>query len=242
MTRITYHVSRITFLWFVTVLSLYPACTLSPRTVAFAWDGETFRQREASGVTVPAPEPVQQADLDGDGALETVELQWGKLRLIDDGQTAWRSDPAWTVTRFALTDVDNDDALDIFFTVWKPDEAGVPRCHPFIYGWRRDAWRPVWFGSAVADPIADFVVGDVDGDGRNELVVLEGLYGQDLDAPGYLPSPSNIAPPQSPPLRQGGGCGPGLPPPSQRGRAGVGAPSRGIFVLRGAPRAWATAP
>ncbi|MBU0494986.1 MAG: hypothetical protein KKA73_16245 [Chloroflexi bacterium] len=153
------------------------ACPPPTRTIAFTWDGETFRRRETPGVTAPAPQDVQQADLDGDGALETVELQWNKLRLVDDGQTAWRSDPAWTVTRFALTDIDNGGAPDIFFTVWKPDEAGALRCHPFIYGWDRDAWRPRWFGSAVADPIADFVVGDVDGDGRNELVVLEARYG-----------------------------------------------------------------
>jgi len=166
----------------IALIGLATVCPAPLRTVAFAWDGETFRQQDAPGVAIPPPETVQQADLDGDGVAETVELQNGVLRLTDNGQVAWQSDPTWTVTRFALTDIDNDGALDIFFVLWKPDQEPVfwkktgsypRRCHPFIYGWRREAWRPLWFGSAVADPILDFVVGDVDGDGRNELAVLE---------------------------------------------------------------------
>jgi hypothetical protein len=157
----------------------------SPRTVAFVWDDEAFYRQPVPSVTIPAPRAVQQADLDGDGALEAVELRDGVLRLTDDGQLAWQSDLAWTVMRFALTDIDHDGTPDIFFTLWKPDEVGVLRSHPFIYGWRRDAWRPLWFGSAVADPIRDFVVGDVDGDGRNELMVLEGLYGEPHDTPAH---------------------------------------------------------
>lgn len=163
------------------------------QTVAFVWDGEVFHQQAVSDVAISPPQTKQQADLDGDGATETVELQWGELRLVDGGQTAWQSDPAWSVTRFCLTDVDNDGVLDIFFVLWKPDEAGVARCHPFIYGWRRDAWRPVWMGSAVADPIAEFVVGDVDGDGRNELVVLEGRYGDPAEGTRRSVGPQYVA-------------------------------------------------
>ena len=75
------------------------ALAASPRTVAFVWDGEAFHRQPVPSVTIPAPRAVQQADLDGDGALEAVELQDGVLRLTDDGQIAWQSDPAWTGSR-----------------------------------------------------------------------------------------------------------------------------------------------
>jgi hypothetical protein len=49
----------------------------------------------------------------------------------------------------------------------------MPRSHPFIIGYREGAYRILWGGSAVADPIHEVELGDVDGDGVQELVVLE---------------------------------------------------------------------
>jgi hypothetical protein len=49
----------------------------------------------------------------------------------------------------------------------------VPRSHPFIIGYREGAYRILWGGSAVADPIHEAELGDVDGDGVQELIVLE---------------------------------------------------------------------
>ncbi len=92
----------------IVLAGLATACPAPPRTVAFVWDGEAFRRQDAPGVAIPPPETTQRADLDGDGAPETVELRDGVLRLIKNSQIAWQSDPAWTVTRFALTDVDHD--------------------------------------------------------------------------------------------------------------------------------------
>ena len=45
----------------------------------------------------------------------------------------------------------------------------------------------MWCSSPIADPIREMAVGDVDADGDNELVVLEGNYADTPDAPaGHL--------------------------------------------------------
>jgi hypothetical protein len=49
----------------------------------------------------------------------------------------------------------------------------VPRSQPFVVGYRRGAYRLLWAGSAVADPIREVELGDVDVDGVQEMVVLE---------------------------------------------------------------------
>lgn len=40
----------------------------------------------------------------------------------------------------------------------------------------RHGYRELWAGSALAVPILQIAAGDVDGDGRRELVALEGDY------------------------------------------------------------------
>ena len=91
----------------------------------------------------------------------------------------WQTKPGWQVQQYTFGDADEDGRPELMFTMWKndgKDDAGQYRSHPFVYGWRRDAFRPVWAGSALADPIREFALSDFDHDGHNELVVLEGNY------------------------------------------------------------------
>jgi hypothetical protein len=48
------------------------------------------------------------------------------------------------------------------------------RSRPFVVGYRGGDYRTLWGGSAVTDPIHEVELGDVDGDGAEELIVLEG--------------------------------------------------------------------
>jgi hypothetical protein len=50
----------------------------------------------------------------------------------------------------------------------------VPRSHPFIIGHRGGRYTLLWGGSAVALPIHELEVGNVTGNGMDNLVVLEG--------------------------------------------------------------------
>jgi hypothetical protein len=100
------------------------------------------------------------------------------------------------VRQLLVADVNKDGKQEAAFVLWKPfrlepeiiyDTFGFPslweegslRNHLFIYGWRDAAWQHLWCSSPVADPILQLDAADVDGDGDNELVVLEGSY----DAP-----------------------------------------------------------
>lgn len=140
-------------------------------------------------------------------SLERIQLDHHSLKVWrPDAQNhwhiIWQSPPDWTVMQFTFADADNDARPEIMFTLWKNtgwDDAGVYRNHPFIYGWRNvtdshthqqsPAIRPVWAGSALAEPFREFAVTDfkegtadpLDG-AKNQLAILEGNYGEDRTA------------------------------------------------------------
>ncbi len=123
---------------------------------------------------------------------QRIELKNGKLRVWrpdtngENWQVIWESKFGWQVEQFTFGDADEDGRPELMFSMWKNDgwdDAGEYRSHPFVYGWRRGAFRPVWAGSVLSDPIREFALSDFDADGRNELLVLEGKYEDERHAP-----------------------------------------------------------
>lgn len=112
-------------------------------------------------------------DLTGDGSPETVLREGKSLRILQGDVEIWRSDPAWRVVDAALGDPNNDGRYEILAALWKPDDAGVLASHPFIIGHRGGTVKVIWGGSAVAHGIHEVALADVDGDGMEELLVLE---------------------------------------------------------------------
>lgn len=112
-------------------------------------------------------------DLTGDGVPEQVRLVDGRLTVSGNGVPDWHGLPEWRVVDLALGDPNDDGRGEVVLALWKDDAEGVPRSHPFIVGYRGGAYRILWGGSAVADPILELELGDLDGDGVQELVVLE---------------------------------------------------------------------
>ena len=108
--------------------------------------------------------------------------------------------PTWHVTAAVLADVTGDGISEWVLLVWRPwrdwptqrwssapspiagfhDTAG-DSCHLILLD-PRDG-REIWAGSALPTPLLALVVGDVDGDGREEVVTLEGEYGTGRDGP-----------------------------------------------------------
>jgi hypothetical protein len=170
------------------------APTVDPAWVAFScWGVEGCRPASISQqveIASPRGRPEETTIDDED---RTIVLEGGSLTVLRQGEEVWSSDPAWDVRQLLLADVNNDGKREVAFVLWKPfrlepaiiyDTFGFPslwkdgslRNHLFIYGWRDAAWRHLWCSSPVADPIVELAAADVDGDGANELVVLEESY------------------------------------------------------------------
>jgi hypothetical protein len=167
------------------------------------WVAFSFREGE-EGYAPVSVDPLievaaQGASLQDTALLDeqtTLVLEGGNLTVLHDDQDIWSSDPSWNVSQLLVADVNNDGQQEVVFVLWKPfrlepaiiyDTFGFPslweegslRNHLFVYGWRDAAWQHLWCSSPVADPIMELAAADADGDGANELVVLEGSY----DAP-----------------------------------------------------------
>jgi poly-gamma-glutamate synthesis protein (capsule biosynthesis protein) len=131
-------------------------------------------------------------DLAGDGLAEQVRRQGEQVIVYAPtgepasdsaattaGQTElWRSPAEWRVADVALGDPNDDGRGELFLALWKPDKDGTLRSHPFIIGYREGIYRTLWGGSAVADPLREVELADPDGDGTQELIVLEEGQGE----------------------------------------------------------------
>jgi len=108
---------------------------------------------------------------------------------------------AWHVTASVLADVTGDDVPEWALLVWRPwqdwpiqrwssapspiagyHDASGESCHLILID-PLDG-REIWAGSALPVPLLALAVEDVDGDGRNEVMALEGSYADGRDGPG----------------------------------------------------------
>lgn len=159
--------------------ALRPAEALA--TAAWRWQGEA-----AAPISPPAGEGLRptptafSADLRGDGHPLWVTLD--SRGIVEVRETAsraskllWQNEsPAWQVRRIATGDADGDGRADLLLALWKPDAQGVLRSYPFLVGYRGGAFRVIWGGSPTPMGLQDVRVGDIDGDGDDEVVLLEG--------------------------------------------------------------------
>jgi hypothetical protein len=141
----------------------------------------------ASGTCIPVKARLTQqdgilrgsaVDLTGDGVPERVQMDADNVVIssqddvVAPGDRLWRGLPEWHVVDVAAGDPNDDGRAELMLALLKPDQDGVMRSHPFILGFREGAYRVLWGGSAVSEPIHEIELGDVDGDGVQELIVL----------------------------------------------------------------------
>jgi hypothetical protein len=139
----------------------------------FACNGQGCRASEVLQTPKTGLFRAGALDLTGDGVLERVQRVGEQVVVYHKGSEVWRSPPSWRVVDLALGDPNDDGRGELLLALWRPDAEGVPRSQPFVVGYRRGAYRLLWAGSAVADPIREVELGDVDGDRVEELIVLE---------------------------------------------------------------------
>jgi hypothetical protein len=77
------------------------------------------------------------------------------------------------VVDLALGDPNDDGRGELLLALWRPDPAGYQRSQPYIAGFRGGAYKVLWGGRPLVYPLREVELGDVDDDGRQELVVRE---------------------------------------------------------------------
>ena len=148
---------------------------------AWSWDGGAAREVPIpAGTRLAARARRLPVDLRGDGRPLWASLDERGMVELRDGPDAaspvvWRNEAAdWRVTRIDAGDLDGDGRIELLLLLWRHEEDGRLGSHPFLVGWRGGRYRVLWGGSATATYMQDVAVADLDGDGRQELVVLEG--------------------------------------------------------------------
>lgn len=145
----------------------------SQSTTGFVCDSATCQQCTLSESAQGGVFVTGQSDLTGDGKPETVSLTDGTIHITQAGKIVWTSPSEWQVLDLALGDPNDDGRAELLVSLRKADPDGLQRSHPFIVGYRGGMYKLLWGGSALSTPITEVELGDVDGDGSDELVVLE---------------------------------------------------------------------
>ena len=188
---------------YILVIALLALSLLSPvRLEAWSYASGQFKPATLPAQGQPLVSP-HQADLDNDGLLEKLALADRRALIVSSGKTIWTSPDGWQVVQASFTDLNHDGRPEVALLVWRsfqpwPIDRYLPHggrirdfhnsddlsCHLVLIGWQRGAYRELWAGSALADPIRSLTAADVDGDGRQELLALESRYND----PFYVPS------------------------------------------------------
>lgn len=136
------------------------------------------------------------ADLDGDGKPECLVLAEDVLKITNcGGEVFWQSPASWLVKEAQITDLNRNGTPEATLVVWRPfqpwpidrflpsggrikdfhDQNGMS-CHVILIGWARQGYNELWAGSALIRPVSQLLAVDLDGDGQQEMVALEGIY------------------------------------------------------------------
>jgi hypothetical protein len=146
-----------------------------PPRLGFLCDGSTCSPADAPQAGQTGLFYAGQIDLTGDGRPETVRREGSRVTVYEAGTLAWCSPEGWQVVDAALGDPNDDGRYEIMLALWQKDGAGYLRSQPYIVGYRGGEYTLLWGGRPVVNPIQEVEVGDVDGDGMDELVVVEEL-------------------------------------------------------------------
>jgi len=159
-----------------------PDQSAAPSLFRFQAERLSSAQAPVSEAPIVASSQILSASLDlhGNGSQLLIELSEAGLAQLHAGphtsdEVVWHNEELnWYISQVAPGDADNDGRYEFLLIVWKPDERGVLSCHPFLLGWRGGRYRIIWGGSALARPIQAALIADSDGDGNNELLVIDG--------------------------------------------------------------------
>jgi hypothetical protein len=96
-------------------------------------------------------------------------------RMTDRLNPVYSKDMAhYSPWRIQTADVDGDGVREISIGVYKTARFHpVMAKRPFIYNWDGGGLRPKWLGSRLSRPFTEYGFGDLDGDGKDEIIAVE---------------------------------------------------------------------
>jgi poly-gamma-glutamate synthesis protein (capsule biosynthesis protein) len=112
-------------------------------------------------------------DLTGDGMDEIIRRAGERVTIYQEGTAVFTTPPEWRVVDAALGDPNDDGRSEMLLAIWQTDAAGHERSQPYIVGYRGGEYKLIWGGRPLARPISEVELGDVDGDGKQELISIE---------------------------------------------------------------------
>lgn len=145
----------------------------SERTLGFTCTRQTCQAMTRTPPTSCDGFVEDEIDLTGDGISEQIRRTGKSVCIFQDNTEVWCSPYEWQVVDFALGDPNDDGRYEILLAFWEENAQGVLHSQPFIVGYREGQYRTVWGGSPVSEPIHEVALGDVDGDGTQNLVLLD---------------------------------------------------------------------
>ena len=169
----------------------------------YYWEGE-MKENSLPTIYLEKNEPsnilkIERADMNKNSILEKYSLEKGKMTIEEDLKVIWRSPDDWWVDDFIIADSNNDGNLNLNISFWRKGSFGSSRPfwieddekvgnHFFIYDLNENDLNLVWGSSNLSAPNCEFKFADIDGDGKNELIVIEGDYKE-----GYLCKGKHLA-------------------------------------------------
>lgn len=166
------------------------------KQIAYCWRNNIFEENSRPAVYSGNPgsngviAKQENADLNNNSFPEEYNLKNGRLTILEDRKIIWQSPDNWWIDNFIIADLNNDGVLDINLSVWKPGNFGMSRPfwikendtavknHFFIFDLNNAKVKEVWSSSNLTAPNCEFEIDDVDNDGKNDLIVIEGDYSQ----------------------------------------------------------------
>jgi hypothetical protein len=228
--------------------ALPPGCALVWALATGACAGPTVR--EAAVAVAPAPDPAEslRVDLDGDGRPDWVDVYRSRdgqrgllaLRRAEGEPAVSRLYPLWAAYAGHLG---RDGREQVVLGAWsrtRRHDEQEPHRTIWVVGWRGDRFVDLWRGSALARPLRDFRVADLDGDGIDELLALESRRGGGCMATAYAWTGFGFRGLARVPLDCTAAqfCGGAVDPPAGAGLCPAGGAPRRRAVLHGDRLGW----
>jgi len=181
------------------LIALFALITISPAPFQLWKVQERFSLADSqvfSHWQIIHPNPLTSFDFGS--AQDCFKSAKDSVKIVDcqNGEyIKWQNPSSWKVTEAIAADLNRDGKNELVMVVWRPhkvwpidsflpsggriadfhDRSGSS-CHLILVGWDGDQYRELWAGSSLIDPVFSIRAADLDHDGNQELVTLEGKY------------------------------------------------------------------